>query len=204
MKSISIVLLVLLMLVGCATPKTQPPPVRALSTLQIFQSFEALPNYTRLYFQNGSVLEQKSLDRWAVYCALYLYNPAAGAGHQIDVNPGNLQVIRVDKRVESSDYSLSKLGDHTLPGMGILPLPDFRNTTWQPRQVMTREQDGPPDFYLYQVELTLQAVNQPDIRSLTCFNRWGSRGKHYPTLEEIRNSLGSIVKIRPPAMSSSI
>ncbi|MEM7564280.1 MAG: hypothetical protein AAF353_14690, partial [Pseudomonadota bacterium] len=88
-KSIFIVLFCALFSVSCATTRIPvEPPVDNDFELQINQAFSDLPNYTRLYFQNGERVIQGNLDRWSTYCRLHVYNRAHKAEYLTSVSAG--------------------------------------------------------------------------------------------------------------------
>ncbi|MDH3389747.1 MAG: hypothetical protein OEN02_17815, partial [Gammaproteobacteria bacterium] len=64
------------------------------------------------------------------------------------------------------------------------------------------EYDGPPDYYLYQVEMKLTSADQPDVQFLTCSRKWSARGNYFPTLAAMRRALGKLILLEPMSIST--
>ena len=52
-----------------------------------------------------------------------------------------------------------------------------------------------PSNVTYKVEMRLQSVEQPDVRSLICEKRVDAYGRYFPTNSEIRTALGDLIEI---------
>lgn len=181
---------------GCASSRTPiVPPVDTGFTVQINQQFDALPNYTRIYFQQGIRLPYKALDRWSTYCRLHVYNPDKKADYMTAVFPGRFTVDRVRNRYEIAMNKHDDSGLYASVGFGF--------SIYHSPSGLYRHRDGPPSYYLYRVEMKLSSLEQPDVQTLICSRKWGTRGNYYPTLAEIRLALGDIIEIIPPATSTS-
>jgi len=181
---------------GCASTRTPiVPPVDIGFTVQINQQFDALPNYSRIYFQQGMQLPYKALDRWNTYCRLHVYNPDKKADYMTAVFPGRFTIDRVENRYEVSMNRHDESGLYASVGVGF--------SSYQSPSGLYRYRDGPPSYYLYRVEMKLSSPEQPDVQKLICSRKWGIGSNHYPTLAEIRLALGDIIEIIPPATSTS-
>ena len=178
---------------GCSTYSTViVPSVNTSYSVQLNQSYKALPNYTRVYFQDGMRVTFNALDSWAPYCALYVFNPEKKADYRSSAMPGSFDIsIVVPHIVTSRDpfpLNANKKSSVFYASLGI----GFGGglaggSDW--------ERDGPPSYYIYKLKMKLSGADQPDVQSLTCSNKWGTRGDHFPTLIEIRGALGDQVTI---------
>ncbi|MEM7564936.1 MAG: hypothetical protein AAF353_18090 [Pseudomonadota bacterium] len=187
-KSIFTVLLCALFSISCASTRTPiEPPVDNGFELQINQAFSDLPNYTRIYFQNGERVIQGNLDRWSTYCRLHVYNREHKAEYLTSVSAGSIPIAHVSNQRQSSNrvYSDSGLQIASIGGIG-----NFRHYT------TGRTHFDPPSFYLYRVKMELSSDQQPDLQTLTCSKKWATRGDYYPTLEEIRGALGDSITLQ--------
>ncbi len=178
---------------GCASkvPAYQPP-IGSGYGLHLNRAYDALPNYTRLYFQQGARVDEKNLDRWTTYCRLHVFNRDRGADHSISIAPGVFDIAGVKLRYQSSEYPYYGIqaGD-TLVGFGLIGHRASPDYGWR--------RDDPPSYYLYRVEMRLSSATQPEVQSLTCSRKWSTRGTYYPSLDDIREALGEIIEIVPPA-----
>ncbi len=181
---------------GCASTRTPvAPPVDTGFTIQINQQFDALPNYTRIYFQQGMQLPSKALDRWMTYCRLHVYNPDKKADYMTAVFPGRFTVDRVRNRYEVTENKHDGSDLYASVGFGF--------SIYYPSSGLYRYRDGPPSYYLYRVEMKLSSPEQPDVQALICSRKWGTSGNYYPTLKEIRLALGDIIEVIPRTTSTS-
>jgi len=183
-------------LAACAA--TREPISPAVDTgfiVQINRQFDSLPNYTRIYFQDGLQVPGKALDRWITYCRLHIYNPDKQADYMTSVFPGRFSVDRVINR-----YEIVK---NTHTGSGLYASVGFGFSIFHSSSRRFGHWDGPPSYYLYRVEMKLVSPDQPDVQTLICSKKWGTGGNHYPTLQEIRRALGSLIEIIPLSSSSS-
>ncbi len=173
-------LLPILTLAACAaTP--YPLPLDTGHRLTLHRAYGPLPNYTRIYFQNGMRIDKREVDKWTTWCELYVFDSTRGANYRTALEPGEFSISRVQIRYHSAD------GPLYFPTLGFSfglghDSDDFR----------------PPDFYLYTVTLRLASPEQPDLRSLTCQRKWGARGNHFPTLTEMRRALGDTATLSAP------
>jgi hypothetical protein len=174
-----------------ACTSSQPrivPAVPADFTIQINRPFTSLPNYTRLYFQDGKQQAYTALDQWKTWCQLRVFNPDKQADYLTSIAPGNIGITKVFNRLESSEGSSTGLVSFGAMGSGSFGV---ASSTGLDRD--------PPSYYLYRVIMKLDSPGQPDVRSLSCAQKWGSRGNHYPDLTEIRHALGEQIYIQAPS-----
>ncbi|NNE64730.1 MAG: hypothetical protein HKN34_11655 [Gammaproteobacteria bacterium] len=163
---------------GCGyTSKPTPPAVKPGSSLQINSNFNGLRNGSYIYFQNGTNLPERQLDKWSVFCALYVYNSEFGADYVTSVQPGEFQVSRSLNGREIVDSRDPSLGDIRLAGL----------VRWSGLDL--------PSYILYRTRLYLWSVDQPDVKSLTCFRKAGNYGDYYPRFEQIKMALGDMIQI---------
>ena len=175
-KSRLLLLTLAIVVGGCGYASKQvAPEVKPGANVQINQAFEALRNGSTIYFQNGTNLPRKQLDKWSTYCALYVYNDEFGADYVTSVQPGNFQVARsLNGReiVDSSPLDGIKLaGSIGLSGHDL------------------------PSYIIYRTRLDLWSPDQPDVKSITCSRKAGNYGDYYPRFEEMQAALGDLVRI---------
>lgn len=163
---------------GCGyTSKSNPPAVNPGSSLQINNHFSALRNGSYIYFQNGTNLPEKKLDKWSTYCALYVYNSEFGADYMTSVEPGNFQVSRSSNSREVVDIRDQNLSGTKLAGLVRWSAYDH------------------PSYILYNTRLYLWSAEQPDVKSLTCSRKAGNYGDYYPRFEQMKVALGDLIQI---------
>ncbi len=178
---------------GCARNiPPYEPPIDSGYGLQIKRGYDNLPNYTRLYFQQGARIDEKMLERWTTHCHLHVFNRDKNADHSISIAPGRFEITGVKLRYQSSEYPYYGIqaGD-TLVGFGLIGDRASPEYGWR--------RDGPPSYYLYRIEMRLGSATQPEVQSLTCSRKWSTRGSYYPSLDDMREALGDIIEIIPPA-----
>ena len=186
-----LILAIALLTTGCkALHAPIMPVVNAGASVQINAQFDALPNYTRLYFQDGMRVTQKAVDKWSVYCRLHVFNRNQGADYLTSVAPGNFRISSVQNRVQSSEAGFAGSGSYISTGLAISSQRNAMSPDW--------EHEGPPSYYLYRVEMRLDSADQPDVKTLTCSRKWSTRGYYFPTLVEIGQALGDLIEIKAP------
>jgi len=187
-----LILTIALLTAGCtASHAPIMPVVNAGASAQINAQFDGLPNYTRIYFQDGMRVTQKAVDKWSVYCRLHVFNRDQGADYLTSVAPGNFRISGVRNRVQSSEAGFAGSGLYISTGLGISSQRIAMSPGWA--------YDGPPSYYLYRVEMRLDSADQPDVKTLTCARKWSTRGYYFPTLIEIGQALGDLIEIKTPA-----
>lgn len=172
---------VVVSLAACAS-SPYPLPLDTSHRLSLHRAYGPLPNYSRIYFQNGARIDKGDVDKWTTWCELYVFDSTRGADFRTAIDPGEFSISRVQIRYHSADGPLYFPTHGFSFGLGE-DSDDFR----------------PPDFYLYTVVLRLASPDQPDLRSLTCQRKWGARGNHFPTLADMRGALGEVITLVPPA-----
>jgi hypothetical protein len=146
-------------------------PVFPTSIVHINQLMEIPNSKARVYIQNGKAIPKRELDRFAVYCSVLmniLHEPGEPA---LQVNPGQFDVTEV--RQFNDRFNDSR----------IL----VASTMWDMRSM--------PSNTFFTFEMRLKSTQQGEVRSLICVKESSLRGRHYPSLEEIRLALGDAVTI---------
>ena len=180
------------LVIGCVSNRTPiQPPIRTNFTLQINQSYEALSNYTRIYFQDGRRIAEDDRDQWTTHCHLQVFDRSQKADYVTSIEPGSFGISYVKLRYHSSEYPYygSDSGFFASVGFGLASFDS-------PGSLAIHE--GPPSYYLYRVELKLNSADQPDVQTLICARKRNIRGYFYPTLSEIRQALGDRIEIKQP------
>jgi len=187
-------ILLLLLMAGCSGRTPTVPPVSHSATVQINQSYDSLPNYSRIYFQGGRQIAKTELDRWTTYCRLHVYNPDMEADYVTSVAAGKFEVVSVRNQFEVVENSHSNPNSNLTPGSVVSVSRSSSRGDW----ILDRM----PSFYLYRVNMKLASPDQPDVQSLICSRKWGTYGDYYPTLGEIRQALGNLIEIIPLSTAS--
>ena len=178
-----------LLMAACSGRTPTIPPVSHSATVQINQSYDSLPNYSRIYFQAGQRIAKSELDRWATYCRLHVYNPDMEADYLTSVAAGKFEVVSVRNQVEVTENNFSSPDFYAPPGSGFSVSKASSRGDWY--------FDRMPSYYLYRVNMKLVSPDQPDVQSLICSRKSGTYGNYYPTLGEIRQALGNVIEITP-------
>jgi hypothetical protein len=185
---------VLLLTSACSGRTPTIPPVSHSATVQINESYDSLPNYSRIYFQGGRQIAKTELDRWTIYCRLHVYNPDMGADYVTSVAAGKFEVVNVRNQLEVTENSYSSPDFYATPATGFSITRVSRDSDW----IMDRI----PSYYLYRVNMKLTSPDQPDVQSLICSRKAGTYGNYYPTLGDIRQALGNVIEIIPLASAA--
>lgn len=173
-----ILLATVILVYGCAyTSKMSPPAVDVGSNLRINQSFESLPNGSRIYFQDGAHHPSAQVDKWSTYCVLYVYSDRHEADYITSVEPGDFLVSRVSNHREVVDNIYG-------PNRQAVLLAALE---WH--------RHDPPSYILYRTKLSLYSIEQPDVKSLSCYQKASTYGDYYPKLEQIKMALGEVIQI---------
>ena len=161
---------------GCASTystNSSGLSVDPASTIKINGSFDIPVNKARVYFQNGARVDWRDIDRWTTYCSVLVQNVQYSDLPQQTVLSGRFSIVDV----RQSDDFLNLGFIHSAPFQGVYATPS--NVT-------------------YKVEMRLQSVEQPDVRSLICEKRVDAYGRFYPTNSEIHTALGDLIEIETP------
>lgn len=163
------------LLSACATTQAPyVPPVQTRDLVIVNTAFRDLPNATRIDIQDGKRVQKGNLDRWSTYCRLFVYNRRQESDYVASVEPGSFEIVGVELRYDSPDTLDRPWGHHRFG--------------WHYYH--------PPAFYRYKVGMRLTSTDQPDVQSLDCYRKWSTRGYYYPSLAEIRQTLGDLIEIR--------
>ena len=180
------ILLLSSLLSACSTTGKPVAAVDNGYRVAVKQAWEALPNYSRIYFQGGQQAPYQSLDQWVTYCSLYLFNRDRQADYLTAVTEGEFAIKQVNIYRKSSESSPGINGLFASLGFDLHKT-SASGPDW--------ERDGPPSYYLYEVEMKLSSADQPDLKSLSCAKKWNVRGNYYPTLLEMQRALGEQVTL---------
>lgn len=183
MKNISrlvkgLLIITLIVAGGCTyTSKMNPPAIAPGSSLKINQSFTDLPNGSRIYFQNGTHRPLSQVDTWSPYCALYVYSDQHKADYITSVQAGEFQIFSVANGREV-------VNNRNLP---VSP----------PTQMASMDGHGIdlPSYVLYRIQMRLFSTVQPDVNSLTCYQKASIYGDYHPKLGQIKQALGDVIEI---------
>ncbi len=149
------------------------PSVDPASTIQINASFDIPVNKARVFLQNGLQIAEGEIDRWITYCSVLVQNVQYGNQPQQTILPGRFSIVKIR---QSNDF-------------------EYATRIYVASRRLTYD---PPSFLIHQVDMRLQSVEQPNVRSLICAKRVDHHGHHFPTLAEIRGALGNLIEIETP------
>jgi hypothetical protein len=152
---------------GCAVK----PSVNPVSIVQVNQPLEIPNRKARVYIQNGEVTAKRDLDPWSIYCSVLMQDLHSAGEPKLTVSPGQFAIIKVREYKEHQNF----------PGTFVASL---------------REWHYVPPIVIFQVEMRLKLAEQPGVRALICTKQVRSYGRHYPTLAEMRISLGNMIEIK--------
>ncbi|PLY16853.1 MAG: hypothetical protein C0631_01745 [Sedimenticola sp.] len=169
----------LLLITACAAPGYRTGlysghlPVGSL--VEVLEELPLRTEHSRVFLQDGEVVKLGNLNRFTTHCNFELRQLAAIG-----------TAIRPDRLIITG----TEIGDERVVGSGRVMLASRYLTGWH-----WNNEGGPPTvtrFYHY----TLDSVRQPDVMRLTCHGGEADLpDARLPTLPEIRNALGSKVRI---------
>jgi len=163
---------------ACGIPaKRVEPAVSTGTSLQIKQSFENLPNGSKIYFQSGNALKIGQVDRWSPYCELYVINKNQQADYHTSVSPGRFEVT-------GSKFNEEYVDNQNFESFESIQL---ASRLW--------DGDGPPSYILYSSILHLWSSQQPDVKTLTCSQKASTYGDYHLTLSQIQQALGPSIEL---------
>ncbi|MEF8833725.1 MAG: hypothetical protein V5A42_02560 [Halofilum sp. (in: g-proteobacteria)] len=184
--SASAVLAALLLGTGCAAPGDSgsriDSPIPPGSVLVIEEGLMLPPDGARVHFQAGRVTRFHDRDRFAPWCSLGLRRDADEALQQA-IRPGRFRVeaIRSGARAAASPLASVRLAG---------PLPALAGL----------ERGGGGLGYLTRfLELRLRSDEQPQVDDLTCAIDRPPDWRGRLGLESVRQALGGLGRIKPPA-----
>lgn len=157
----------ILVVSGCAVT----PSINPVSTVQVNQPLEIPNRKARVYIQNGVVTAKRDLDPWSIYCSVLMQDLHTAGEPKLIVSPGQFAVIKVREYDEHQYF----------PGNFVASLLEWHNI---------------PPIVIFTVEMRLKSAEQPGVRALICAKQVESYGRHYPTLAEMRISLGNMIEIK--------
>ena len=158
----------ILMISGCAVT----PIVDPASIVQVNQTLEIPDRKARVYIQNGAVTAKREVDPWEVYCSVLMQNLHARGEPKLTVSPGQFEIIRERKYEDPFAY----------PGTFVAS----RDMLFYPPVINSR------------IEMRLNSTEQPGVRALICNKQVEEHIRQFPTLTEIRKTLGNLIEIKTP------
>lgn len=178
---------VALLATGCASLEGigRAPEVPAGGRVTLSQALETSPGVpTRVYVQDGRVVPEGEVNRYAVHCFFRLERQGDEA-LAATIEPDRFEVTRPSRsgrRVEGPGTDGVRVA-----AAGTMSL------------AMVFEEEGAPLITFY-TELALRSERQPQVHDLSCrhdggpYEEYGpSRG--YPTLEQINDTLGEVATV---------
>ena len=158
----------ILMINGCAVT----PIVDPASIVQVNETLEIPDRKARVYIQNGAATAKREVDPWDVYCSVLMQNLHARGEPKLTVSPGQFKIIRVRKYEDR----------FASPGTYVAS----RDMLYFPPVINSR------------VEMLLNSAEQPGVRALICNKQVEEHIRQFPTLAEIRMTLGNLIEINTP------
>jgi len=144
------------------------------AVVQVNTALEIPSGEARIYVQNGKAIARRSgLDRFSTYCSFLMQDLHVPGEPALTVSPGRFDVREVRQSNDRFNDSI------------ILAT----STMWAG--------EGLPSNTFFTLEMRLRSTDQPDVRSLFCVKESSLRGRHYPSIEEIRIALGDAATIEP-------
>jgi len=142
------------------------------SIVQINAPLEIPAGEARVYIQNGKAIARRGgLDSFSTYCSVLMQDLHVPGEPVLTVSPGRFDVREVRQFNDRFSDSIILVA----------------STRWVG--------EGQPSNTFFTLEMRLRSAQQPDVRSLICVKESGFRGRHYPSIEEIRIALGDAVTI---------
>jgi len=144
------------------------------SVVQVNTPLEIPSGEARIYIQNGKAIARRSgLDRFSTYCSFLMQDLHVPGEPALTVLPGRFDVREVRQSNDRFQDSIILVA----------------STMWV--------WEGLPSNTFFTLEMRLRSTDQPDVRSLFCVKESSLRGRHYPSIEEIRIALGDAATIEP-------
>ena len=161
---------------ACSTSSSRyavQPSVTLASVVTVNQLLEIPNKKARVYIQDGVQTAKRDLDPWRVYCSLLMQKLHSAGEPRLSVSPGQFEITKVRDYYEQQYF----------PGNFVASAGEWHYV---------------PPIVIFRIEMRLNSVLQPDVRSLICAKQVASYARHYPTMAEIRAVLGNTVTIKTP------
>lgn len=169
------------LLVGCSAlipDNAGQPSIDPTMVVQVNQSLEIPNGKARVYIQNNRVIIKPELDKFSPYCSVLMQQLHKRGEPLLSASVGQYEIIKLRRYND----------DMSFPGtffMSSIRAHDF------------------PKMVIFEVEMRLKSLQQPGVRALICAKQVMVMGPlfttdHYPTITEIRNTLGNIIEIVTP------
>jgi len=180
MRTVKLVILTLVTLSGtalisaCSTSSSRyaaQPSVTPAAVVIVNQLLEIPNKKARVYIQDGAQTAKRDLDPWRVYCSVLMQKLHSAGEPRLSVSPGQFGITKVRDYYEQQYF----------PGNFV---------------ASAREWHYVPPIVIFRIEMRLNSVQQPDVRSLICAKQVESYARHYPTMAEMRAALGNTIEIK--------
>ena len=135
-----------------------------------------MPQGARIHIQNGRVMDYRDLQQLNPYCYFFAIRSRSTLEQPFRVQSGQFQIVNVERRRE---IVLSE------PIMVAALAPSFMS--------------GGGSQYTLATRFNLSSPDQPDPLCLVCAVWADPHERGHPTLEEIQDTLGSLVNFEIPA-----
>lgn len=154
---------------GYATGSSVTPA----SIVIVNQHLEIPDRKARVYVQNGAITAKRDLDPWSIYCSVLMQKLHSAGDPKLSVSPGQFEIFKVRENYEHQDFAGNFVAS-------------------------AGEWNFVPPIVIFRIEMRLNSVLQPDVRSLICAKQVESYARHYPTIAEMRAALGDTIEIKTP------
>ncbi len=161
---------------ACSTSSSRyavRPSVTPASVVIVNQLLEIPNKKARVYIQDGAQSAKRDLDPWRVYCSVLMQKLHSAGEPRLSVSPGQFEIAKVRDYYEQQYF----------PGNFVASAGEWHYV---------------PPIVIFRIEMRLNSVQQPDVRSLICAKQVESYARHYPTIAEMRAALGDTIEIKTP------
>lgn len=176
-----LVLITPALLTGCSASlpdETTQTSVFISSVIKINQEIEIPVQKARVYIQNSRIIGKRRLDKSSAYCSVLMQDLHKKGEPKLTVSAGQYEIIKLRRYNDDTSF----------PGTfftSSIRAHDFAK------------------MVIFEVEMRLKSLQQTGVRALICARQVMVMGPlfmtdHYPTLSEIRNTLGNIIEIVTP------
>jgi len=177
----------LLLLAACQAPGPVGPDspyykVPVGSTVTLHQRLTVPAHTAGVYIQGGRVVEHKRLNpvnQYYVYCRLEVEDVRDSAR---TIKPDEFTVHRVGSRRDDVSRAYPMYASRAM-GMGI-------------GSSGGGDEDAGPGMQNWSVDLYLHSPRQPQVRRLACQHWVYNYEAEYPTVSEIRKTLGKVITLK--------
>ena len=163
---------------ACANyPTNHEPPaykiIKPGQILQLTQSLAIPPEKAAVFFQFGKVISPKLVDQWAPSCRLVVQNLSE---NERIIQPDEFAIIRIDYETylaSTKPIWLASRGFGAISDSGATPIAE-----------------------VYATQFLLKSDKQPLVKRLICKHWEDPYNGNHLTIQQIRQTLGSIIEIK--------